>query len=111
MQRKIRVETRATKRSPCRLESKIRYFSETAEARMLDVSRGGMSLEILGRLHASTGSRVFVENADIGLVEATVRWRRHGRLGLQIKQTTNSRAQIASYFRHFHRDLRLSRPH
>ena len=37
------------------------------------------------------------------LVEGTVRWYRSSRMGVHLAETSNTAAQVASYFRHFHR--------
>lgn len=105
MQSNLSIDVRSTRRSHCRIDSKIRYLNQQAEARVLNVSRTGMALELYGKFNAATGSNVSIENADIGLIEGTVRWCRNGRLGVQIKQTSNTLAQISSYFRHYHKDV------
>lgn len=100
------MDVRSAARSRCRIDSKVKYFNQRADARVLNVSRTGIALELFGRLHAATGSKITIENDHIGLIEGTVRWCRSGRLGVQIKQTSNSLAQISSYFRNFHRETR-----
>ncbi len=102
----LKIESRKSARRRCRIDSKIRYLNQRAEGRVLDVSRTGISLEVFGSLHASTGSMVVIENKDIGLIEGTVRWCRAGRLGVQIKQSSNTLAQMSAYFRFFHKDMR-----
>lgn len=106
MQHKLKVDGRKMPRTRCRIDSRVRYLNQEADARVLDVSRNGMSLELYTRLHAATGSHVTVQNQDIGLIEGTVRWCRNGRLGIQLKQSSNTLAQISSYFRHFHKEAR-----
>ncbi|MGV8937135.1 MAG: PilZ domain-containing protein [Allorhizobium sp.] len=102
----LSMDVRSTQRSHCRIDSKIHYLNQNAEAHVLNVSRTGMALELYGKFNAATGSNVSIENIDIGLIEGTIRWRRNGRIGVQIKQTSNTLAQISSYFRHFHKETR-----
>lgn len=109
MQARLKIEGRRSARSHCRIDSIVNYFNQRTEARVLNVSGTGMALELQGKLHAGAGSKVTIENEDIGLIEGTVRWCRSGKLGIQIRQSSNSLAQIASYFRHFHKEVRPSR--
>lgn len=106
MQPRFKMESRGSSRSHCRIDSKVRYFDQQADARVMNVSRTGIALELFGRLHAATGSKITVENEDMGLIEGIVRWCRSGRLGIHIRQNSNSHAQVVSYFRHFHKDVR-----
>ncbi|GEO84851.1 MULTISPECIES: PilZ domain-containing protein [Alphaproteobacteria] len=106
MQSRLAIEVRKAARSRCRLTGKVRHFNQEAEGRILNISRTGIAIELKGRLHASTGSNVLIQTDDIGLIEGTVRWARNGFLGVQIKQNSNTLAQMSAYFRHFHREVR-----
>lgn len=106
MQKNLKITARDATRSPCRIDSKISYLNQVTDARVLNVSSSGIALEFQGRFNAGAGSNIRIENSDLGLIEGTVRWCRNGRIGVQIKQSTNSLAQISSYFRHFHKESR-----
>lgn len=106
MQTRLKLEVRSNPRSGCQINSKVRYFNQEAEARVMNVSPTGVALEVMGRLDAATGSKISIQNDDIGLIEGVVRWVRNGRLGVQIRQNSNSHAQVVSYFRHFHKEVR-----
>ncbi|MCM2475699.1 PilZ domain-containing protein [Rhizobium sp. CG5] len=106
MQSNLKMDGRKVQRNRCRIDSTVKYLNQQAVGRVLNVSRTGIAVELSGRFHAATGSNIVIENDDIGLIEGTVRWRRDGRLGIQIKQTSNSLAQMSAYFRHFHREVR-----
>lgn len=106
MQSKLAMEVRKAQRSRCRLNGKVRHLNQEAEGRILNVSRTGIAIELKGRLHASTGSNVLIQTDDIGLIEGTVRWSRSGFLGVQIKQNSNTLAQMSAYFRNYHKEVR-----
>ena len=96
------MEARKSPRSPCRIESKVRYLNQQVDARVIDISRTGLALQLLGHLAAGTGSVVIIENEALGHVEAIVRWTRAGRVGVMFRQSTNVSAKVAAYFRHYH---------
>lgn len=106
MQSRLAMEVRKAQRSRCRLDGKIRHLNQEVDGRILNVSRTGIAMELKGRLHASTGSNVLIQTDDIGLIEGTVRWSRNGFLGIQIKQNSNTLAQMSAYFRNYHKEVR-----
>lgn len=106
MSNSLDMDVRKSQRSRCRVDSRVRHLKQEADARVINISRTGLALELYSQLHAAAGSSVVIENDDIGLIEGTVRWNRSGRLGIQIKQNSNSLAKLAAYFRNFHKEVR-----
>lgn len=106
MQLVPKTDLRKAQRSRCRIDSKVRHLNQQVDARVVDVTRYGVALELHGKLHAGGGSKVQIQNESFGLIEGTVRWCRNGRLGVQFGQTSNTLAQMTAYFRNFHRYVR-----
>ncbi|MFN7011849.1 MAG: PilZ domain-containing protein [Allorhizobium sp.] len=106
MQSILAAEVRKAQRSRCRLTGTVRHLNQQADGRILNISRTGIAIELKSRLHASTGSNVLIQTDDIGLIEGTVRWSRNGLLGVQIKQNSNTLAQMSAYFRNYHKEVR-----
>ena len=52
------------------------------------------------------GQLVTIESEELGRLSGTIRWLRNGRLGIQYTLSTNALAQITSYFRFFHEEVR-----
>jgi PilZ domain. len=102
----LKVDARKVPRSRCRIDSKVRHLNQQVDARVVNVSRAGVALELFGKLHAASGSTVQIENPSLGLLEGTVRWCRNGRLGVHLRQSSKTLAQMSAYFRNFHRDSR-----
>lgn len=102
----LNMETRRASRQRCRVDSKVKYLQQEANARMVDVSQTGLALELATPLHAAAGSIVQIQNDHLGLIEATVRWRKASRLGVEVINTSNTLAQMSAYFRHFHKEVR-----
>lgn len=102
-----RIKTRSADRKKTRITGTVRYFNQAVEGRVTDLSPKGMALDLGGRIfHAEDGSPVRVETQELGVLEGIVKWRRSGRLGVQFNANSNSLAQVSSYFRFFHKDVK-----
>ena len=106
MEQRLQIEGRKANRSRVRMKGRIRHLNQESEGRIYNVSRTGIGIELLGRLHVAMGSHVVVQTDDIGLIEGSVRWAYGGYLGVQIDQSSNSLAQMSAYFRNFHEEVR-----
>ena len=100
------MDVRKSPRSRCRIDSKVRYFKQEVDGRVINISRNGLALELSSKFPAAAGSPVVIENADIGLLEGVVRWNYGGRIGIMFRPNSNSIAKVAAYFRNFHQEVR-----
>jgi len=106
MSSNLGMDVRKSPRSRCRLDSKIHYFQQQADARVINISRTGLALELATKLTAAAGSQVTIENVDIGHLEGVVRWNYGGRIGIMFRPNSNSIAKVAAYFRNYHQEVR-----
>ncbi|AOG12410.1 MULTISPECIES: PilZ domain-containing protein [Rhizobium/Agrobacterium group] len=106
MSNNLGMDVRKSPRNRCRIDSKIRYFQQQADARVINISRTGLALELATKLTAAAGSQVTIENADIGHLEGVVRWNYGGRIGIMFRPNSNSIAKVAAYFRNYHQEVR-----
>jgi hypothetical protein len=104
MIRNLKTSPRKTDRKNCRVFGTVKYMNSQMDARILDLSATGAALELKGPLYAASGSKVKLEAEALGVLDGIVRWMHNGRVGIQFDVNSNARAQIASYFRFFHRD-------
>lgn len=102
----LKLVTRRSQRKNCRLFGKVRHFGKEVNARILNLSESGIAVELQETLSAGSGSSVQIIAEDLGTLHGVVRWSHNGRLGIQFDPNTNSRAQVTSYFRFFHRESR-----
>jgi hypothetical protein len=102
----LNIITRKAERKPCRLFGKVRYLTKEVDARILNMSISGIALEVRSPLHAASGSRVQILADDLGVLHGVIRWSHNGRVGIQFDPNSNARAQVASYFRFFHKDVK-----
>jgi hypothetical protein len=102
----LNIITRKADRKSCRVFGKVRYLTNEVEARILNMSISGVALEIRSPLYADSGSRVQILADDLGVLHGVIRWSHNGRVGIQFDPNSNARAQVASYFRFFHKEVK-----
>ncbi len=102
------LKARRGERQKTRIFGTVSYVNERAVGRVVDLSESGMALDLSGPFHAANGSKVSVASEEFGVLEGTVRWRRAGRLGVMFEPNSKASAQVASYFRFFHRHLKTT---
>lgn len=100
------MSNRGAARTKTRIYGTVKYFNQSAKGRVVDLSATGIALELQEAFSAADGSRVKIESEELGFIEGTVRWCRGSRIGIQLHLNTNALAQVSSYFRFFHKDIR-----
>ena len=93
---------RKIERIRCHIRGTLRYHNRVLGARIIDISRLGMALELHEWIDARRGSKVFIQTGEFGTIEGIVCWYRAGKMGIQIHETSNTAAQIAAYFKNHH---------
>jgi hypothetical protein len=102
----LNMKTRSAARRKTRIFGTVKYYSQAAKGRVVDLSATGLALDIGGPFNAATGSPVRVESDELGILEGTIKWYHHGRLGIEFRPNSNASAQVSSYFRFFHQDIK-----
>src|SRR5690606_23882580 len=105
MNDKVESDTRGAERTKTRIYATVRYFKQTAYGRVINLSATGIALELESPIDAAANSQVSIDSVDLGHLTGTVKWNHGGRLGLKLSLSTNTLAQISSYFRFFHQDV------
>lgn len=100
------MPVRAHDRSRVRIFATVRIMHQSTRARVVDLSPTGMAFDMEKPIQAMPGQLVTIESEELGRLSGTVRWYSNGRLGIQYKLSTNALAQITSYFRFFHEEVR-----
>ncbi|MBB3453439.1 hypothetical protein FHT86_001695 [Rhizobium sp. BK313] len=104
-QSNLKIKARRSPRNRTRLMGRVRYFARAVAGRVVDISTSGIALDLQSPIHAAAGSKVRVECDDIGILDGVVRWIHSGRIGIEFDPSSNAAAQVASYFRFFHKDI------
>jgi len=100
------MPVRGNDRSRVRIFAEVRVMHQTSRARVVDLSPTGMAFDLEKPIQAMPGQMVTIESEELGRLSGTVRWYSNGRLGIQYKLSTNALAQITSYFRFFHEEVK-----
>jgi len=106
MTRNLEITARKADRQNCRVFGSVKHLNSEVDARILNLSVTGAALETKTPLHAASGSKVRIEAENLGLLEGIIRWKHNGRVGIQFDVNSNARAQVSSYFRFFHKEIR-----
>jgi hypothetical protein len=101
----LKIKTRRSPRNRARLMGKVRYLARSVSGRVVDISTSGIALDLQSPIQAAAGSKVRVESDDLGILDGVVRWIHSGRIGIEFDPSSNAAAQVASYFRFFHKDI------
>lgn len=106
MQNNLNMKVRSAVRRHARIIGSVKYLNRETEGRVVDLSATGIALDLAGSFLGAAGSKVRIESEDLGAIEGTVRWLRNGRIGVEFSRNSNASAQVAAYFRFFHKDYR-----
>lgn len=93
---------RKIERIRCHIRGTLRFNNQVLSARIIDISRLGMALELHDWIEAKRGSKITIQTGEFGLIDGTVCWYRAGKMGIQITETSNTAAQVAAYFKNHH---------
>jgi hypothetical protein len=66
-----------------------------------DLSEEGICFQLFFDIGAQTGQEVTIRSDELGFLTGIVRWSRGDRIGIKLKLSSNTAAQIASYFKFF----------
>lgn len=100
---KSNYDNRKNERLNCQFSGLLYFIDEVIEVRVADISRTGLCLSLKSWVSATPGATVRIRTSELGMIEGTVRWYRAGKMGVHLAENSNTAAQVASYFRHFHK--------
>lgn len=100
------MPVRAVNRSKVRIFATVTVMHQTSRARVVDLSPSGLAVDLEKPIRVMPGQLMTVENDELGRLSGTVRWFNNGRIGMEYKLSTNALAQISSYFRFFHEEVK-----
>ncbi len=101
----LNMKVRSAPRRKARIPGTLKYYGQSVNGRIVDISVNGLALDLAAPFGASVGSPVRIESEELGMLEGIIKWSHNGRLGIQFRPNTNASAQVAAYFRFFHQDV------
>ncbi|CAN7499259.1 PilZ domain-containing protein [Pararhizobium sp. LjRoot255] len=66
-----------------------------------DLSEAGICFQLYFDINARTGQDVSIESNEFGHLTGAVQWYRGDRIGIRLDPSSNTSAQISSYFKYF----------
>ena len=93
-------------RTTCRIFATVKYQGLTAKGRVHNLSRTGIMLDLYEPLSVPVGSKVELQSEELGYLYGKLRSVNGSFIDLSLELSSNSLAQVSSYFRHFHEDLK-----
>ncbi|NUS67364.1 MAG: PilZ domain-containing protein, partial [Ensifer adhaerens] len=66
-----------------------------------DLSAEGICFQLLFDIGAKTGQEVTIRSEELGFLTGMVRWYRGDKIGIKLNLSSNTAAQISSYYKHF----------
>ena len=100
------MSNRSAERVRTRIYGTVTHLNRSATGKVVDLSATGIALELDRPFSAAQGSKVKIESEELGFIEGPVKWYRGSRIGIQLHLNSNALAQVSSYFRFFHRDVK-----
>ena len=95
------INARRAKRQDAKFLCSIMATGHLASGRVINLSDTGLCILLSERFAAPPGTKAIVQSPELGRIEATVRWVRDGKVGVEFSLNTNALAQVSSYFRFF----------
>lgn len=99
------IRTRKEKRASVRLFGTLKYMNKTLHCRVVDLSEDGIGLRLSEPEALIQGVPVSFRSEELGHLTGTVAWLRGETVGLKLKHTSSTYAQVKSYFRFFHEEI------
>ncbi|MCF3642278.1 PilZ domain-containing protein [Rhizobium sp. TRM95111] len=96
---------RAVSRSRVRIHGTLKLMQQSSSGRIVNLSRDGMAIDLERPIRVMPGQQVEITTEELGQIDGVVRWCANGRIGIQYRMSSRAVAQIASYFRFFHREV------
>lgn len=100
------IKARKETRSDVRLFGRLKYMNADILCRVVNLSEQGIGLQLSEPRDMVPGIPVSFSGPELGHLTGTVSWYRNGTVGLRLKHTSSTYAQVKSYFRFFHEDLK-----
>lgn len=104
MTRNDAVTARKEPRAAVRLFGNLKYMNAELRCRVIDLSADGIGLRLEEPREICRGVPVTFNGPELGFLDGTVTWANSNTVGLKLKHTSSTYAQVASYFRFFHED-------
>ena len=92
---------RVSPRTQTRITGNVSCKTGSSNGIVKDLSEEGICFQLFFDIGARTGTEVTIRSEELGLLTGIVRWNKGDRIGVKLKLSSNTAAQIASYYKFF----------
>ncbi|MBD8554696.1 PilZ domain-containing protein [Rhizobium sp. CFBP 8762] len=92
---------RSAERTKTKFTALARCQGGESRGTVLDLSATGMCFQLYFDINAKEGQPITLESEELGHLTGMIQWSRGDKIGIRLKLSTNTAAQIASYFKFF----------
>lgn len=92
---------RASERDQTKITGKVTCKTGTTNGIVKDLSAEGICFQLLFDIGLSSGQEVTIDSEELGRLTGIVRWCRGDKIGVKLKLSSNTAAQISSYYKFF----------
>ncbi|AUX76445.1 MULTISPECIES: PilZ domain-containing protein [Sinorhizobium] len=92
---------RASTRNETKITGTVTCKTGSSNGVVKDLSDEGICFQLLFDIGARMGQEVTIRSEELGFLTGIVRWSRGDRIGIKLKLSSNTAAQISSYYKFF----------
>lgn len=92
---------RASTRTQTKITGNVIWKTKSSNGVVVDLSDEGICFQFHSDIGLRTGDEVTIQSDELGFLNGAVRWTNGNRIGIKLKLSSNTAAQIASYYRFF----------
>jgi hypothetical protein len=92
---------RVSSRDQTKITGTVTCKTESTNGIVKDLSDQGICFQLLFDIGARAGQEVTIESEELGHLTGMVRWCRGDRIGVKLNLSSNTAAQISSYYKFF----------
>ncbi|TPW26373.1 PilZ domain-containing protein [Pararhizobium mangrovi] len=85
----------------CRIKATAQCLGRETPAAVLELSSRSIQIYLRADIGAEVGRPIAVSTEELGMLSGTVAWTRLPYVGVEVTRSSNTSAQVSSYFKAF----------
>ncbi|WP_075292624.1 PilZ domain-containing protein [Pararhizobium arenae] len=95
------VVERKAKRTQTKFTGEVTCKGKSSRGVVKDLSPAGICFQLYFDIDAKTGQEVTIQSEELGHMSGIVHWYRGDKIGIRLLSSSNTSAQVSSYFKYF----------
>lgn len=92
---------RVSTRAQTKITGNVRFKTRSSNGVVVDLSKEGICFQFDSDIGVRPGYEVTISSNELGFLNGVVRWARGNKVGIKLNLSSNTTAQIESYYRFF----------